>query len=133
MAARAVSQLARGAVALSLLVCLVAADLAGIAHDLSVRHAVCLSHGELIDVPLQARPPSPAGPVLEGTAASPTHHHCAAGMLARAAEQPELVGLPRPVLAWWPAPVLPALRAGHRAIGLLRLAPKASPPVPPRG
>ncbi len=133
MAGRAVSQLARSAMALALLVCLVAADLAGIAHDLSVRHAVCLEHGELVDVPLQARRPSPTGPALEETARRSMHHHCAAGMLARAAERAELVALPPPVLAQWTVCSAPDLAAGHRAIGLLRLAPKSSPPRPPRG
>ncbi len=127
------------AASLATAVAVLAAPLASIEHDATVRHVTCLEHGELID----------AAPLSPAEASAPAHHHARTvaeqGHGAPGASEHDAHCL----LATWsterstPAqhlaqgdaapphrdPPLPAPSAPRpAAIALYRLAPKLSPP-----
>jgi hypothetical protein len=125
---------ARALSALGAYLCL-GAQLLGVVHVLVVRHATCPEHGEVTHgVPAAASPPDEvlvvtvrrAGPTVEDL-----DEHC----LLVIARRRDLAG-PSPLLAAAleplpPATVPPAAGASSLlpSVGVLRLAPKTSPPL----
>ena len=126
------------AAALATALSVLAAPLAGIQHEATVRHITCIEHGELVD----------AAPLTAAELAAPEHHH-ARTVLERGESAPAGLEDTHCLLASWhhqrstaahsaPLFVRPQPVAGHSntavpdrrpaAIALYDLAPKLSPP-----
>lgn len=120
--------------AASLLALALVAQAGTVAHELSVRHEVCPEHGELVHVTLQpaAEASGPQGPVLDAAVAmaGDEHEHCLdlfhhrlMGAAPARGAAVGAVGAPPDAEGWQAVLPPPA------PLAVLRLAPKASPPV----
>jgi hypothetical protein len=120
---------ARALTALGAYFCL-AAQAVGLLHVLVVRHATCPSHGELVHGAAVSAPRAADDTVQAPVTAEAADDHC----LVVANRRRDLTAL-FPVLASLPAPemqppALPPAAAGEpRALPLLIVAPKTSPPA----
>jgi hypothetical protein len=120
---------ARVLTALGAYFCL-AAQALGLLHVLVVRHATCPSHGEMVHGAAAAAPRAADDTVQAPVAAEAADDHCLAVAnrrrdLAAFFPVPDL--LPAPEVQ--PPALAPAAAGEPRALPLLSLAPKTSPPA----
>ncbi len=130
------ASLARGMVALLALASFGLGPLLTSLHLSLVRHTLCAEHGELVEIEqpsdTESAPVSAAALISRDVSVNDphAHHHCDAApvrvlptlrpQVARDPSQP-IAGRTLPSARGWTAPI--------QRIALLRLAPKASPPV----
>jgi hypothetical protein len=118
---------------------LLAAQLLTLGHLLIVRHTICPEHGEAMHSGAPSETQALA-PTREGATSDPSagsgvppaqhaHDHCPAQAHTRErfALLPAADSMPGPLLLASPLPSLAAV-AARRAVAVLRLAPKNSPP-----